>query len=156
MIFNRKNILIGLFGVSFFAGCLIWSYTKGQDDIQAKWDKYALEQAQEYIKATQEAARKQSQLNLDIEQLRAKHDTVTKELRGTVANLNDRLRKRPQRPATYNRVPEATSVKSDPPGCTGKQLYQEDGRFLIGESERADTIRSLLIECRSAYDSLVN
>ena len=156
MILNKKNLIFSVVSFLVITGCLVWSYKKGQEDIQAKWDAYALSQAQEYIKVAQESAAKQERLNTDIEQLREKHDNVTQELRSTVSDLNNRLRERPERPTVNNRMPKTTSSEPDTRGCTGKQLYKEDGQFLIRESERADTIKSLLIECRSAYDSMVN
>ena len=154
MIISRRNVIGAAVSILAITGCMLWAYKAGQKDVQTDWDAYALEQTQEYIRLSQEAAKKQAKLNSFINDLRGKYETETQNLRNTVTDLNNRLRERPTRPTTNNRMPEATTVKPNSKGCTGKELYKEDGQFLIGEAERADTLRQLLIQCRAAYESI--
>lgn len=65
------------------------------------------------------------------------------------------LRKRPARPAALPAaagVPTNSSAGPAPAGCTGAQLYREDGEFLAREAARAETIRRALGSCYAGYD----
>lgn len=154
MILSKKNIVAGFVITALLSATLAFAYKKGQEDRQADWDKYALEQAQEYIKKAQEAAQKQAALQSKVNEIRGRYESEKELLHGTISDLNNRLRDRPERPSDNDRMPEAPATEQNTQGCTGKQLFREDAEVLVRESERADRMRLLLIECRSAYDSL--
>lgn len=154
MILSKKKLIVSALLFSFFFASCYFSYKKGQESTQAEWDKYALEQTKEYLKRVQEAANKQTELESKVNELRGTYEQDTSRLRVTVDSLNERLREREKRPAAIDKVPEAAPTKPNSSGCTGKELYAEDGRFLVRESQRADQLRALLLECRYAYDQL--
>lgn len=66
----------------------------------------------------------------------------------------DELRKRPSRHtgAATTGVPANPGPGSAPAGCTGAQLYREDGEFLVRESARAEIVRKALKSCYAAVD----
>jgi hypothetical protein len=39
-------------------------------------------------------------------------------------------------------------------GCTGKELYREDGAVLIGIAREADELRISLKQCYSQYETI--
>ena len=79
-----------------------------------------------------------------------------------IATQRDRalgeLRKRPARPADNSAgaaaiaVPSTAGAGAHAAGCSGAQLYREDGEFLIGEAARADQVRAAYRSCRAAYE----
>lgn len=154
MILSKNKLIVSALLFSFFFASCYFAYKKGQESTQAEWDKYALEQTKEYLKRVQEAANKQTELESKVNELRGTYEQDTSKLRVTVDNLNERLREREKRPTASDRVPETSTAQPNPSGCTGKELYKEDGQFLVRESRRADQLRALLLECRYAYDQL--
>ena len=87
----------------------------------------------------------------------------TKELKDEIATVTRerddalrRLQHRPQRPA--GGPPRDRNLPGDPahqataPGCTGAELYREDGQFLVREAARAEVIRKGLLSCYADLD----
>lgn len=104
-----------------------------------------------------EKARKSEQALQDQADLARKADQD--EIRRIRADLDRtviELRKRPARPAAP--FTSAAGVPTNPgagqaaAGCTGAQLYREDGEFLAREAARAETVRRALGSCYAAHD----
>ncbi|MFD1709102.1 hypothetical protein FVQ98_14460 [Ottowia sp. GY511] len=94
----------------------------------------------------------QGSFNQRTKELDDEITTVTRERDAAL----ERLRNRPQRPA--GGPPRDRNLPGDPtdqtaaPGCTGAQLYREDGHFLVGEAARGEVIRKGLLKCYADLD----
>lgn len=124
--------------------------------VQVKWDKERLAIASESLKLKSENEHRQVALITENDnQLKAKNEEIDK-LTVAVSDLSDRLRKRPQRPQSTSGSPGVIDIARTEPalGCTGAQLYREDGLVLAGEAQRADRIRINLVQCQAAYESV--
>jgi hypothetical protein len=152
---NMKSL--GVIGILF--GILLaltaWqSHNKGKqagmEKIQTLWTAERLSiaqtQAEEAKKARETEQKLQKQLN---EQKRVHQNEIRRIQRDHIA-LVDSLRKRTERPPGVASVPEDSPFELQPlTGCTGKELYREDGTFLVGEAARADQLRVALSTCIS-------
>lgn len=90
---------------------------------------------------------------------RKAHNAALHDLDRVRAELLDRLRNRPERPASSTHLPATSSAGGAATGCTGAQLYRADGEFLAGESARAEAVRVSLLACYAQYrraESLIN
>jgi hypothetical protein len=47
----------------------------------------------------------------------------------------------------------STTASNGKDGCTGKELYREDGAILIGIAREADELRASLKQCYSQYEA---
>ena len=124
--------LIGSIGVGYKHG-----HDIGAQEVQAQWDA---EKAQ--------AAVKSQELQASMDKLREGKNRELARLNRTVNALSDSLRSRPERPTGAT-----ADARDGASGCTGATLYRPDSAFLVGEAERADTIRIALIQCQAAYRS---
>lgn len=112
-------------------------------------------QAADRARLEADAARKREQTLQDQADLARKADQD--EIR-RIAAARDRalseLQKRPARPAgaAAPGVPTAAGTGSTPAGCTGAQLYREDGEFLVREAARANVLRGALRSCIASYE----
>jgi hypothetical protein len=142
-----------LVGVTCVAGWLLYATGRdaGRGQVQTLWDSQML--------ATAQAMTQQMNLARSREQaLQAQTDQIQQERRHEVAKLArshaaalERLRQRPERPAGGDGVPEAARAGGNERSCTGRELFREDGNFLIGEAARADELRLQLVACQAAY-----
>jgi hypothetical protein len=134
-------ILWPLFGAILLTGSMAFGYKHGHDigahEVQAQWDE---ERAQ--------AAIKSQELQTNMDKLREGKNRELARLNRTVNALSDSLRSRPERPTGAT-----ADARDGASGCTGATLYRPDSAFLVGEAERADTIRIALIQCQAAYRS---
>lgn len=152
----QTTILKYLAVTLIIAGILWGAYSTGAkhgaQEVQAQWDAQTIER-QHAMK--QEAARRETvETKLQAEadkRIQEKEIEITR-LNANIDRLLDQLRKRPQRPSDAG-VPQATGTESNGPGCSGRELYREDGEFLAREAARAEKLRLGFLECRSAYDS---
>lgn len=74
-----------------------------------------------------------------------------KRLSADLAAAHRELRNRPERPSGG----DVSKGASGPVGCTGAGLFAPDARFLIGETARANQLRTELARCTAAYDAAV-
>ena len=134
-------------GVQFWSGRLVdqgdtAGYARARAEIVAA-TLAASEQARERETALQAAADKTNkEKDHEIYRLRREHAVVV-----------ERLLKRPQRPASTDNVPASASAAAPAPGCTGAQLYREDGLFSRGEATRAEILRFALMACYELYET---
>lgn len=152
------NPYILLAGVFAMMGVAYKAYDMGQDSVYAEWDKARLETEQQYSKLLKDSADQQIALQEEIENERITYAQEKANLAARIDDLTVRLSHRPSRIVYKERpVPNTPSVEPDnhaATGCTGADLYREDGLFLIREAARGDSYRLLLRECRAAYDTI--
>ena len=127
------------------------AYNRGQESIQVQWDKAKLETLNHHLDAMREAQAKQVELTEKINTIKRATNEETSNLRATVNTLASQLRDRPTRENFGTDTNAGTRTDTSTAGCTGAQLFRDDAEFLAREAERADTLRLLLKECRSAY-----
>ena len=123
----------------------------GQAKIQAKWDQERAKLAEEYAANVTAMREKEQAMQGNADKLRQEKDREIREINAKSIALANSLRDRPTRT-------ESSGVSQTPgagqSGCTGKELYKQDGEFLIGIAREADELRVALKQCYSQYDSL--
>lgn len=64
----------------------------------------------------------------------------------------ERLRNRPERPASRPDLPATAGAGPAAASCTGSDLFRQDAEFLVREAARADLIRAELASCYADYE----
>jgi hypothetical protein len=143
--FSWLKLAVG--GVAFFlvAGAF-WKvyltiYQRGVADTTATYtarDLQAFRKAEKVTAALQAAA----------DDLTKERDAKTEANRIRITALTNSLRKRPERPASNigSTLPTAN--------CTGAELSQTDGRFLVWYASEATRISDALATCEAQYDKV--
>jgi hypothetical protein len=130
-------------------------YYVGKDDgkaeIQQAWDKEKAAQYAQYAKAMEESVEKQQQLQMGADRLRQEKDREIRDVTARNTALANSLRDRQTRPAQTSSVSSTASVGSS--ACTGKELYREDGEFLVRLAREADELRVALKQCYAQYEA---
>jgi hypothetical protein len=130
-------------------------YYVGKDDgkaeIQQAWDKEKAAQYAQYAKAMEESVEKQQQLQMGADRLRQEKDREIRDVTARNTALANSLRDRQTRPAQTSSVSSTASVGSS--ACTGKELYREDGEFLVRFAREADELRVALKQCYAQYEA---
>jgi hypothetical protein len=124
----------------------------GQAKVQAKWDKEKAKQMAEYAENMRLAREKEQALQQGANNLREEKDRELKKVADTNRILLGSLRNRPERAAEGSAVSGAAGVGQS--GCTGKELYREDGAILVGIAREADELRIALKQCYAQYETL--
>lgn len=139
--------IAGAFGGGYYKG-----NSAGQAEVQQEWDKEKAEQYAQYA-AAQEAARAREQaLQVQADKLRKEKDSEIRNLNARATALSNSLRERQTRPAEGSTVSSAASVGQS--GCTGKNLFREDGEFLVRIAREADELRAALKQCYTQYEAV--
>lgn len=124
----------------------------GMAEVQQAWDKEKTAQYAQYAKAMEESVEKQQQLQMGADKLRQEKDREIRDITARNTALANSLRDRQSRSsAPAGAVSGAASVGQS--ACTGKQLYREDGEFLVGVAREADELRAALKQCYAQYDA---
>ncbi len=146
--FNR-NILIGIFIIVLLGVSHYKAFTFGKQETQLKFDQYKLKQFEAIVKIQDELNKSMKGLELENEHLKkSKREEISK-LQDNLAATIDKLRKRETRDnQTY--LSDPTSIRT---GCTGTELFFEDGEFLAREAARADKLAIELLFCQNQYNS---
>ena len=130
-------------------------YYVGKDDgkaeIQQAWDKEKAAQYAQYAKAMEESIEKQQHLQMGADRLRQEKDREIRDVTARNTALANSLRERQTRPAQTSSVSSTASVGSS--ACTGKELYREDGEFLVRLAREADELRVALKQCYAQYEA---
>jgi hypothetical protein len=124
----------------------------GMAEVQQAWDKEKTAQYEQYAKAMEESVEIQQQLQMGADKLRQEKDREIRDITARNTALANSLRDRQSRPTT----PAGAVSNSSGAGqsaCTGKQLYREDGEFLVGVAREADELRAALKQCYAQYDA---
>jgi hypothetical protein len=126
----------------------------GQVKVNAQWDKERAEQMAAFAEAQRQAREKEQALQQGADNLRMEKEREIKNINARATALANSLRERPDRPTTEGgAVPGAAGTGKS--GCTGKDLYRQDGEILIGIAREADELRIALQQCYSQYDSVL-
>jgi len=124
----------------------------GQAEIQQQWDKEKAAQYAQYAKAMEESVEAQQQLQMGADKLRQEKDREIRDITARNTALANSLRDRQSRTApNTSTVPNTANV--GPSACTGKDLYREDGEFLVRLAREADELRVALKQCYAQYDA---
>ncbi len=124
----------------------------GMAEVQQAWDKEKTAQYAEYAKAMEKSVEKQQMLQMGADKLRQEKDREIRDITARNTALANSLRDRQSRPATpASTVSGAASVRQSV--CTGKELYREDGEFLVGIAREADELRIALKQCYTQYEA---
>jgi len=124
----------------------------GQAEIQQQWDNEKTAQYAQYAKAMEESVERQQQLQMGADKLRQEKDREIREITARNTALANSLRDRQSRSTSQtSAVPNTANVS--PSACTGKELYREDGEFLVRVAREADELRVALKQCYAQYDA---
>ena len=124
----------------------------GKSEVQQQWDKEKAEQYAAYAKGQEEARQREQALQANADKLRREKDAEVRNINARAAALANSLRERQARPADADSVSSAASVGSG--ACTGKNLYREDGEFLVRIAREADELRAALQQCYKQYQAI--
>jgi len=124
----------------------------GKSEVQQQWDKEKAEQYAAYAKGQEEARRREQEMQGAADKLRREKDVEIRNINARATALANSLRDRQTRPTETGAVPSTTSAGSS--ACTGKDLYREDGEFLVRIAREADELRVALKQCYQQYESV--
>ena len=124
----------------------------GMAEVQQAWDKEKTAQYAQYAKAMKESVEIQQQLQMGADKLRQEKDREIRDITARNTALANSLRDRQSRPTTPTSSVSG-SASAGQSACTGKQLYREDGEFLVGVAREADELRAALKQCYAQYDA---
>jgi hypothetical protein len=125
----------------------------GMAEVQQAWDKEKTAQYAQYAKAMEESVEKQQMLQMGADKLRQEKDREIRDIAARNTALANSLRDRQSRSATNSSTVSSTASVG-PSACTGKDLYREDGEFLVRLAREADDIRAALKQCYAQYESV--
>ena len=123
----------------------------GRAEVQQAWDKEKAEQYAEYAKGQEQARKREQELQANADKLRKEKDAEIKNINARATALVNSLRDRQTRPTETSTMPSAAGVGSTT--CTGKELYREDGEFLVRLSREADELAAALNQCYKQYNA---
>ena len=123
----------------------------GKAEIQQVWDKEKAEQYAAYAKGQEEARKREQELQAAADDIRKDKDAQIRNISTRATAMANSMRDREARSAAANQAPGTASTGSS--ACTGKELYREDGEFLIGIAREADELRIALKQCYRQYDA---
>jgi hypothetical protein len=124
----------------------------GKAEVQQEWDKEKTEQYAAYAKGQEEARQREQALQASADKLRREKDAEVRNINARATALANSLRERQTRPADADSVSSAASAGSG--ACTGKNLYREDGEFLVRIAREADELRAALQQCYKQYQAI--
>jgi hypothetical protein len=144
----RFGPYIAVFGVALALGWQVngWRLNTKIESIQAEY-------ARQYAAAQQKARATEQSMQSAADRLRRDKDAQINNLSTRVRTLTAELRNRPKRPSTSSITPDAR-LGLTASGCSGAELYREDGEFLIREAARADTIQEGYKQCTQQYETM--
>ena len=151
---NPWMILGAVFAIGAAA---VGGYHTGRDsgmaEVQQAWDKEKTAQYAQYAKAMEESVEIQQQLQMGADKLRQEKDREIRDITARNTALANSLRDRQSR-STPNPSPVSGAASPGPSACTGKELYREDGEFLVRLAREADELRAALKQCYKQYESV--
>jgi len=133
------------------AGGLYKGHKLGKAEVQQAWDKEKAEQYAAYAKAQEEARKKEQELQASADQLRREKDAEIRNINARATALSNSLQHRQSRSETDS-LSSSSGARQTP--CSGKELYREDGQFLVRIAGEADELRTALKQCYTQYEAL--
>lgn len=124
----------------------------GKAEVQAEWAKEKAEQYAEYAKGQEAARAREQEMQAAADKLRREKDAEIKNINARATALSNSLRDRKERPAEGSGMSASAGTGSR--GCTGKELYREDGEFLVRIAREADELRTALKQCYAQYEAV--
>ena len=122
----------------------------GQAKVQQKWDKEKAKLAEEYAANVAAMREKEQVMQSNADKLREDKNRELREANARNTALLNSLQHRPNRTESSGM---STTTSNGKDGCTGKELYREDGAVLIGIAREADELRISLKQCYSQYEA---
>jgi hypothetical protein len=123
----------------------------GRAEVQQAWDKEKAEQYAAYAKAQEEARKREQEMQEAADKLRRDKDAEIRNINARAAALTNSLRDRQARPTEASGMSGTTGAR--PASCSGKELYREDGEFLVRLAAEADELRAALKQCYTQYNT---
>lgn len=123
----------------------------GQAKVQSQWDKEKAKLAEEYAANVAAMREKEQLLQSNADKLREDKNRELKEANARNTALVNSLQHRPNRTEGSGVF---TTASNGTNGCTGKELYREDGAVLIGIAREADELRISLKQCYAQYEAV--
>lgn len=146
-----------LTGVLVCVACFGWGWLKGNAsgaaEIQQAWDREKAVALVEYAKRQADARKKQEELQDRADRIREEKNREIADLTRKHAAALERLRHRPERPASSSGVPQIAGNRPGARGCTPSELYRGDAELALQIAERADQVRLHLAACQAVYQS---
>ena len=137
--------------IAAFSGGYYKGDEAGQAYVQQQWDKERADTLVKYTEEVEKAREKEQNWQQAADNIRQEKDRELKNLHARNTALANSLRDRPSRPSD-GALPSTPGVRQS--GCTGKELYGEDGAFLVRLAREADELRSALKQCYKQYESV--
>ena len=134
------------FGVGYWKGD-----EAGQATVQQQWDKEKADAYAKYAEEVEKAREKEQNWQRAADNIRQEKDREIKNLNARATALSNSLRDRKERPAESGAVSGVASSRST--ACSGKELYREDGEFLVRIAREADELRAALDQCVKQYNA---
>ena len=125
----------------------------GMAEVQQAWDKEKTAQYAQYAKAMEKSVEIQQQLQMGADKLRQEKDREIRDITARNTALANSLRDRQSRPAADSSAVSSTASAGQS-ACTGKQLYREDGEFLVRVAREADELRAAIKQCYAQYEAI--
>lgn len=148
---NPYFIAGSVLAVVFAYGAGHWQGDEaGQAKVQAQWNKEKAKLAEEYAANVALMREKEQVMQGNADKLREDKNRELREANARNTALLNSLQHRPNRTENGG-VP--TTAGNGKNGCTGKELYREDGAVLIGIAREADELRASLKQCYSQYET---
>jgi hypothetical protein len=122
----------------------------GKAEVQAEWAKEKAEQYAEYAKGQEAARAREQEMQQAADKLRREKDAQIREINARATALTNSLRDRQARPTETSTVSSAAGNRS---ACSGRELYKEDGEFLVRIATEADELRAALKQCYAQYNA---
>ena len=149
---NPYLILGGVLAIGLAAGGGYYKgNSAGKSEVQQAWDKEKAEQYAAYAKGQEEARQREQELQANADKLRKEKDAEIKNINARATALANSLRDRQTRPTESSAVPSVAGAR--PAACSGKELYREDGEFLVRVAREADELRTALDQCYKQYNA---
>jgi hypothetical protein len=150
---NMKSLAaVGILFATSLALTAWQSHSKGKqagmDKVQALWTAERLAIATAQAEQTKKAREKEQALQEQLTKQKRVHQNEIRRIQRDHVALVDSLRERAERPDSSADMPKDSTNGAEPAsGCTGSQLYRQDGQFLAREAARADQLRAALSAC---------
>ncbi len=133
------------------AGGLYQGHKLGKTEVQQAWDKEKAAQYAEYAKGQEEARRREQELQANADQLRREKDAEIRNINARATALSNSLQHRQSR-SEADCMSSSSGARQA--SCSGKELYREDGQFLVRIAGEADELRTALKQCYTQYEAL--
>ena len=149
---NPVVVLIATLTVAISGGVgYYFGYDERDQSCKQEQDKEKARVAQAVADELVRVREKEASLQTAADRLRKDTDEALRAANARAEALADSLRNRPQRPAAESGVPPVAGAAGAAEGCTGSQLYREDGTAFVGEARLANEVQKYLRLYYEAY-----